>query len=76
MGYPFSCSFSRTSAFYDTFATGIIGAMGLHPTKLEEKARSAVIPTIDHSNTSRSRRNGQSIPPIMKNERHKPNEIF
>ena len=34
MGYPFSCSFSRTSAFYDTFAPGIIGAMGLHYTKL------------------------------------------
>ena len=73
MGYPFSCSFSYTNAFYDTFAPGIFGEMGLHPTKLEEKARSAVIPTIDHSNTSRSRRNEQSIPPPMKNERPKPN---
>ena len=44
MGYPFSCSFSRTNAFfYDTFAPGNIGEMGLHHTILEEMARSAVI---------------------------------
>ena len=30
-------------------------------------------PTKDHSKTSRSRRNEQSIPQIMKNERPKPN---
>ena len=39
----FPCSFSRTNAFYDTFAPGTIGEMGLHPTKLEEMARSAQI---------------------------------
>ena len=43
--------------------------MGLHHTKLEEMARSAVIPTIDHSKPYRSRRHEQSIPPPMKNER-------
>ena len=47
--------------------------MGLHPTKLEEMARSAVIPTIDHNKTYRSRRHEQSFPPIMKNERYPPN---
>ena len=36
-------------------------------------SRSAVIQTIDHSKTYRSRRNVQSIPPPMKNERYKPN---
>ena len=41
----------------------------MHPTKLEEMSRLAVIPTIDHSKTSRSRRNVQSIPPPMKNGR-------
>ena len=61
MGCLFSCSFNRTNAFYDTFAPGIFGEMGLHHTKLEEMARSAVIPTIDHSKTYRSRRNVQSI---------------
>ena len=75
MGYPFSGSFSYTNAFYDTFAPGIFGEMGLHPTKLEEMARSAVIPTIEHGKTSCSRRNVQSILPPMKNERYKPNEI-
>ena len=43
MGYPFSGSFSYTNAFYDTFAPGNIGEMGLHHTILEEMARSAVI---------------------------------
>ena len=43
MEYPFSCSFNRTNAFYDTFPPGNIGEMGLHYTKLEEMARSAVI---------------------------------
>ena len=69
MGYPFSCSTSCTNAVYDTFAPGAIGEMGLHYTKLEEMARSAVIPTIDYAKTPRSRRNEQSIPPPMKNER-------
>ena len=62
--------------FYDILAPGIFGEMGLHPTKLEEMARSAVIPMIDHSKTYRSRRHEQSIPPIMKNERPKPSEIY
>ena len=43
MEYPFSCSFSYTNAFYNIFAPGTIGEMGLHYTKLEEMARSAVI---------------------------------
>ena len=44
MGYTFSGSFSRTNAFfYDTFAPGNIGEMGLHHTILEEMSRSAVI---------------------------------
>ena len=34
MGYLFSCSFSRTNAFYGIFAPGIIGEMGLHHSKL------------------------------------------
>ena len=59
--------------FYDIFAPGAIGEMGLHYTKLEKMARSAVIPTIDHSKTSRSRRNEQPIPPTMKNVRYQPN---
>ena len=62
--------------FYSIFAPGTIGEMGLHYTKLEEMARSAVIPTNIHSITPRSRRHKQSIPPIMKNERHKPTVIF
>ena len=78
----FSCSTSCTNAFFQYSCTRhnlaeiSAGEMGLHPTKLEEMARSAVIPTIDHSKTYRSRRNVQSILPIMKNERHKPNVIF
>ena len=36
-------------------------------------SRSAVISTIDHSKTSRSRRYERSTPPPMKNERHQPN---
>ena len=36
-------------------------------------SRSAVISTIDHSKTSRSRRNERPTPPPMKNERHQPN---
>ena len=63
-------------SFYDILAPGIFGEMGLHHTKLEEMARSAVIPTIDYSKTPRSRRNEQSLPPPMKNERLKPNEIY
>ena len=49
--------------------------MGLHPTKLVQCRVSAyaihcvVIPTIEHGKTPRSRRNEQSIPPPMKNER-------
>ena len=62
--------------FYDILAPGNIGEMGLHPTKLEKMARSAVIPTIEHGKTSRSRRNEQPLPPPMKNERPKPNEIY
>ena len=68
-------SATRTQ-FYGIFAPGTIGEMGLHPTKLEEMARSAVIPTIENGKTPRSRRNEQSIPPPMKNESPKPNEIF
>ena len=68
-------SAARTQ-FYDIFAPGTIGEMGLHPTKLEKMARSAVILTIDYNKTQRSRRNVQSIPPIMKNERPKPSEIY
>ena len=62
--------------FCEIFAPGNIGEMGLHSTKLEEMARSAVIPTIDYGKTPRSRRNEQSLPPIMKNERPKPNKIY
>ena len=62
--------------FYDVFAPGIFGEMGLHPTKLEKMARSAVIPTIDHVKTPRSRRHEQPIPPPMKNESPKPTVIF
>ena len=47
--------------FYNILAPGIFGEMGLHHTILEEMSRSAVIPTIDHSKTPRSRRNVQSI---------------
>ena len=68
--------------FYDIFAPGNIGEMGLHHTKLLKWRMSAyaihgvVIQTIDYSKTSRSRRNEQSIPPPMKNESPKPNEIY
>ena len=46
-----------------------------HPSSaiLTLHSRSAVISTIDHSKTSRSRRNERPTPPIMKNERHQPN---
>ena len=43
MEYLFSCSFNRTNAFFNILAPGIFGEMGLHHTKLEEMARSAVI---------------------------------
>ena len=82
MGYLFFWSFSRTNAFFQYSCTRhnlaeiSAGEMGLHPTKLEEMARSAVILTIDHGKTKRSRRNEQSIPPPMKNERHMPSEIY
>ena len=70
------------NAFYDTFAPGIFGEMGLHYTKMEEMARVSLRNTLrgnstkDYSKTSRSRRNEQSILPIMKNERHMPSVIF
>ena len=59
---------SARTPFYGIFPPGTIGEMGLHPTKLEKMARSAVIPTKDYSKTPRNRRNEQSIPPPMKNE--------
>ena len=69
-------SLNRTNALYNMVLPSLFGEMDLHPTKLEEMARSAVIPTNIHSITPRSRRNEQSIPPPMKNERHMPNEIY
>ena len=78
----FSCSTSCTNAFFQYSCTRqhlaeiSAGEMDLHHTKLEEMARSAVIPTIDYSKTPRSRRNEQSIPPPMKNESPKPTVIF
>ena len=59
--------------FNDIPLPGNIGEMGLHPTKLEEMARSAVILQKDYVKTPRSRRNKQPIPPIMKNVRYQPN---
>ena len=77
MGYLFFFEFQpHERIFYDVFAHGIIGEMGLHHTKLEKMARLAVIPTIDNGKIKRSRRNEQSIPPPMKNVRPKPNEIY
>ena len=79
MGYPFSCSTSCTNAFFQysftqhNLAEISAGEMGLHHTKLEEMSRLAVILQKDYVKAPRSRRNVQSIPPIMKNERSKPN---
>ena len=72
MGYPFSGSFSYTNAFYDTFAPGNIGEMGLHHTILEEMARSAVIKNRNY----KAILTASFFHPIMKNERYQPNEIF
>ena len=76
MGACFLEVLTVRTPFYNILASGTIGEMGLHPTKLEEMARSAVIPTIENGKTPRSRRNEQSIPPPMKNVRPKPNEIY
>ena len=44
MGYLFFFEFQpHERIFYDVFAPGIFGEMGLHHTKLEKMARSAVI---------------------------------
>ena len=42
-------------------------------TKTNDPTVVSANPTIDHIQTHRSRRHEQSIPPIMKNERYKPN---
>ena len=76
MEYLFSYSTSRTNAFFNILLPGAIGEMGLHHTKLEEMARSAVILQKDYVKAPRSRRHEQSIPPPMKNERHQPTVIF
>ena len=69
MGYPFSCSFSRTNAFYNIFAPGTIGEMGLHYTKLEEMARSAVILRIS---TAKPHVAAGTSSPSTTNEKRKP----
>ena len=76
MGACFLAVQAARTHFFNILASGTIGEMGLHHTKLEEMARSAGIPMIDHGKTPRSRRNVQSIPPPMKNERYQPNVIF
>ncbi len=69
MEYPFSCSFSRTNAFYNIFAPGTIGEMGLHYTKLEEMARSAVILRIS---TAKPHVAAGTSSPSTTNEKRKP----
>ena len=62
--------------FYDILAPGTIGEMGLHYTK--EIGRNGAVSgnsTKDYSKTYRSRILTTYLP-IMKNERHMPNEIF
>ena len=67
MGYLFFFEFQpHERIFYDVFAPGIFGEMGLHPTKLEEMARVSLRNTLRgnsthiHGKTSCSRRNEQS----------------
>ena len=76
MGYPFSWSFSRTNAVLQHFCTRHIWWNGLALYEIGRNGAVSGNSTKDYSNTSRSRRHEQSIPPPMKNERHMPNEIF
>ena len=62
-------------SFYDILAPGNIGEMGLYYTKLEEMARSAVILRISIAKTHVAA-GTNDLPPPMKNESPKPNEIF
>ena len=65
-------SLNRTNAFYNMVLPSLFGEMDLHRTKLEEMARSAVILRI--STAKRHVAAGTNdLPPIMKNERYKPN---
>ena len=65
-------SLNRTNAFYNMVLPSQFGEMDLHRTKLEEMARSAVILRI--STAKRHVAAGTNdLPPIMKNERYKPN---
>ena len=66
--------------FYDILAPGIFGEMGLHPTKLEEMARSAVIqktklPSYPNSvffPSNNEKRTPQAQRNLLKRERFQP----
>ena len=89
MGYPFSCSTSCTNAFFQYSCTRqhlaeiSAGEMGLHPTKLEEMARSAVILRISMAkrhvaaginslSTTNEKRTIQAQRDFLKREQSKP----
>ena len=72
-GVPVSLKFQPHERLFSIFLCPVQLVKWACTDKIGEMARSAVIPTIDHSKPYRSRRHEQSIPPPMKNERHMPN---
>ena len=64
--------------FYDTFAPGNIGEMGLHHTKLLKWRVSAyaIHCVVIQKRNYKAIRTASFFHPIMKNERHMPSEIY
>jgi len=65
-------SLNRTNAFSNMVLPSLFGEMDLHPTKLEQQSRSAVIQKTSKKDTQTA----SFFHPIMKNERNKPNKTI
>ena len=65
-------SLNRTNAFYNIVLPSLFGEMDLHPTKLKQLSRSAVI----KKRAKRIHKQRLFFHPIMKNERYKPNKTI
>ena len=63
-------SLNRTNAFYNMVLPSLFGEMDLHPTKLKQISRSAVI----KKTCVKAKQTASFFHPIMKNERNMPNK--
>ena len=71
MEYQFFRSLNRTNAFSNMVLPGLFGEMDLHPTKLKQISRSAVI----QKTCVKAKQTASFFHPIMKNVRYKPNVV-